>query len=138
MLHFFTAALSLSCRCIGMSPHASIGSVRIFRLVLIRFKLICIGIGVILVWFTNTQHILVSVISVKTDHISIGIFRCVLVLLGIIWSVSVSGKTFSHVSVSISVRAKSRLCDTMYHTDVILNFRQVFDTEKIVCEMCSL
>ena len=32
----------------------------------------------------------------------------------------------------------SRLCDTMYHTDVILNFRQVFDTEKNVCEMCSL
>ena len=32
----------------------------------------------------------------------------------------------------------SRLCDTMYHTDVILNFRQVLDTEKNVCEMCSL
>ena len=28
--------------------------------------------------------------------------------------------------IKISVRAKSRLCDTMYHTDVILNFRQVF------------
>ena len=32
----------------------------------------------------------------------------------------------------------SRLCDTMYHSDVILNFNQVFDTEKNVCEMCSL
>ena len=39
---------------------------------------------------------------------------------------------------AMSVRAKSRLRDTMFHTDVILNFRQVFDTEKNVCEMCSL
>ena len=32
----------------------------------------------------------------------------------------------------------SRLFDTMYHADVILYLRQVFDTEKNVCEMCSL
>ena len=39
----------------------------------------------------------------------------------------------------LSVRAKSRLCDTiMQNADVILNFRQVFDAEKNVCEMCSL
>ena len=40
---------------------------------------------------------------------------------------------YYHVDVILS-----HLCDTMYHTDVILNFRQVFDTEKNVCEMCSL
>ena len=32
----------------------------------------------------------------------------------------------------------SRLRDTMYHTDVILHFRQVFDMVKSIIEMCSL
>ena len=41
------------------------------------------------------------------------------------------GKMFSEQMLSgyMSVRGKSRLCDTMHHTDVILKFRQVFDTE---------
>ena len=36
-----------------------------------------------------------------------------------------------HKTVPLSVMAKSRLCDPMYHADMILHFRQVLDTEKI-------
>ena len=39
---------------------------------------------------------------------------------------------------SISVRAKSRLCDTMYHVCMILHLRQVLDTEKNIWQRCSL
>ena len=35
----------------------------------------------------------------------------------------------SPLSLSTTVRAKSRLCDTMYHVCVILHLRQVLDTE---------
>ena len=37
----------------------------------------------------------------------------------------------------LSVRAKSRLCDTMYQTDVILVFEPKLNTEKNKLEMCK-
>ena len=48
------------------------------------------------------------------------------------------GTDIDTIWVSISVRAKSRLCDTMYHVCMILHLRQVLDNQKNIWQMGSL
>ena len=78
-----------------------------------------------------------------TLNYKIGCFSCIYsYLLDMFWcnyTLSVRAKSlitcawYYHADVILS-----RLYDTMYHTDVILHFRHVFDTVKCICERCSL
>ena len=65
-------------------------------------------------------------------RITVCVFVCV--LLSLSYQLGLN-----HVCVILSRRViLSHLRDTMYHTDMILYLRHVFDTLKSICEMCSL